>query len=212
MDEKVGGNERKSGEGRLERRWGDRRWGMDFTDKFKEEVHARESVRRGCVSRRVSGRVGGREVDEASRKERGETKIERWWKSIEYEFTADVFLEEDCFFSGCYRDARTIFADGDTCSSRRLRREMFEELEGRFPSEREIEKGEESSRGSGSRSIANIRQRRNESSAEMVPENGYDFMHIVDPARVTKEAIISVTICVSFTRQRLRIGRLNLEE
>ena len=74
--------------------------GMDFTDKFKEEVHARESVRRGCVLRRVSGRVGGREVDEASRKERGETKIERWWKSIEYEFTADVFLEEDCFFSG----------------------------------------------------------------------------------------------------------------
>ena len=210
LDEKVGGNERKSGEGRLERRWGDRRWGMDFTDKFKEEVHARESVRRGCVLRRVSGRVGGREVDEASRKERGETKIERWWKSIEYEFTADVFLEEDCFFSG-RRATRTIFADGDTCSCGDYAGEMFEELEGRFPSEREIEKGEGSSRGSGSRSIANIRQRRNESSAEMVPENGYDFMHIVG-RRVTKEAIISVTICVSFTRQRLRIERLNLEE
>ena len=95
-----------------------------------------------CVLRRVSGRVGGREVDEASRKERGETKIERWWKSIEYEFTADVFLEEDCFFSG-------------NCAARRERSlrteirvvcgdagEMFEELEGRFPSEREIEKGE----------------------------------------------------------------------
>ena len=79
--------------------------------------------------------------------------------------------------------ARTIFADGDTCSCGDYAGEMFEELEGRFPSEREIEKGEGSSRGSGSRSIANIRQRRNESSAEMVPENGYDFMHIVDPAR-----------------------------
>ena len=79
--------------------------------------------------------------------------------------------------------ARTIFADGDTCSCGDYAGEMFEELEGRFPSEREIEKGEGSSRGSGSRSIANISQRRNESSAEMVPENGYDFMHIVDPAR-----------------------------
>ncbi len=79
--------------------------------------------------------------------------------------------------------ARTIFADGDTCSCGDYAGEMFEELEGRFSSEREIEKGEEGSKGSGSRSIANIRQRRNESSAEMVTENGYDFMHIVDPAR-----------------------------
>ena len=49
----------------------------------------------GCVLRRVSGRVGGREKSmKQVEKSEMETKIERWWKSIEYEFTADVFLEE----------------------------------------------------------------------------------------------------------------------
>ena len=90
--------------------------------------------------------------------------------------------------------ARTIFADGDTCSCGDYVGEMFEELEGRFPSDLEVETGKakssnsNSNSGSGSSdsdSNSNIikRQRRKESSAEPVPKNGYDFMHIVDPAR-----------------------------
>ena len=90
--------------------------------------------------------------------------------------------------------ARTIFADGDTCSCGDYVGEMFEELEGRFPSDLEVETGKakssnsDSNSGSGSSdsdSNSNIikRQRRKESSAEPVPKNGYDFMHIVDPAR-----------------------------
>jgi len=79
--------------------------------------------------------------------------------------------------------ARTIFADGDTCSCGDYVGEIFEELEGRFPSERELEASKESSNGSGDSFSNIIRRRRKENSIETVPENGYDFMHIVDPAR-----------------------------
>ena len=40
-------------------------------------------------------------------------KVER--KSDEYEFTADIFLEEDCFFSGSASTRERFSADGDTC-------------------------------------------------------------------------------------------------
>ena len=118
--------------------------------------------------------------------------------------------------------ARTIFADGDTCSCGDYVGEMFEELEGRFPSDLEVETGKVkvviaivivvvvvaiaiaiviSLKGKGERRVAQSRCRR------------MDTISCTSSTRlVTKEAIISVMICANFTKHRSRIERLNSEE
>ena len=181
---------------------------MDFTNKFKEEVHARESARRGCFYEGLADVL----VDEKSMKQVEKSVAKRkssgGGRASNTNLPLMFFLKKIVSLV-CHRRENDLWTEilvrGDYAG------EMFEELEGRFPSEREIEKGEEVAEvvgvevsltlGKGERRVAQSRCRR------------MDTISCTSSTRlVTKEAIISVMICANFTKHRSRIERLNSEE